>query len=162
MWKMSSKESFFPDRGYHFFLFLYLCHSPAACFSWVLFLKLKVVHFVLSFWLVCVMLRSYMLIIFQYFWISSQIDPDVTLCYRCMQTGIGLKLVQTKTAWAHTQLDFPLAYWIWVVKYKAKCFGWKNTLKVLKLTKLMTQISTFRLIYEKNKIFILISSLLRG
>ena len=160
---MSSKETFFPDLGYHFFLFLYLFHLPATCYSWVLILKQKVVDCVLSFWLVFVMLRSYMLMIFQYFWISSQIEPDVTLRYHCMQTGIGLELVQTKTAWAHTQLDCPLGYWIWVVKYKAKRFGWKNTLKVLKLTKLMTQISTFRLIYEKNnKIFILISSLLRG
>ena len=54
-----------------------------------------------------------------------------------------------KTARAHTQLDFPLGYWTWVVMYKANYFGWKITKKVLKLTKLMTQISMFRLIYEK-------------
>ena len=54
---------FFPDLTCHFFLFLYLCHLPATCNSWVLFLKQKVVHCVLSFWLVCVMLRSYMLML---------------------------------------------------------------------------------------------------
>ena len=44
-------------------------------------LKQKVVHCVLSFWLACVMLRSYILMLSQYLWIPSQIEPDVTLCY---------------------------------------------------------------------------------
>ena len=44
---------------------------------------------------VCVMLRSYMLMLFQYLWIPSQIEPDVTLRYHCMQT---LELVQTKNS----------------------------------------------------------------
>ena len=133
---MSSEESYFPDLACHFFLFLYLCHSPATCHSWVLFLKQKIVHCVLAFWLVCVMPRNYILMLSQYLWLSSQIEPDVTLCYHCTQK---LELVQTKIAWAHNQLDFPLGYWTWVVKYKANYFGWKNTKKKLKLTKLMTQ-----------------------
>ena len=44
---------------------------------------------------------------------SSQLEPNVTLCYHCMQT---LEIVQTNTAWAHTQLDFPMGQWTWVVK----------------------------------------------
>ena len=86
MWKVSSDVSLFPDLTCHFLIFLYLCHSPIPCCCWVLFLKQKVVHCVLSFWLVCVMLRSYMLMLFQYLSISSQIEPDVTLCYHCRQT----------------------------------------------------------------------------
>ena len=96
MWKMSSEEFFFPDLTCHFFLFLYLCHLPATCNSWVLFLKQKVVHCVLSFWLVCVMLRSYMLMLFQYLWISSQIEPDVI----CVITA-RKHLVQTKNIRKH-------------------------------------------------------------
>ena len=64
-----------------FFLFFYFCYSPATCYSCVLFLKQKTANSVLSF---CVMLRRYMLILFQYLWISSQIKPDVTLCYHCI------------------------------------------------------------------------------
>ena len=94
-WKMSSEMSLFPGLARHFFLFLYLCHLPATCYSWVLFSKQKVVHYVLSFWLICVRLRSYMLILFSYLRISSQIEPDVTLSYHCMQT---LELVQTKNS----------------------------------------------------------------
>ena len=45
-------------------------------FAYYMFLKQKVAHCVLSFWLVCVMLRSYMLMIFHYLWISSQIDGN--------------------------------------------------------------------------------------
>ena len=137
---MSSEESFFPDLACNFFLFLYLCHSPATCYSWVLFLKQKVVllkqkvvHCVLSFWLACVMLRSYMLMLFPNLWISSQIEPDVTLCYHYTQT---LELVQTKNSMSSHSLDFALGYWIWAVKYKANYFGWKNSKKELKLTKL--------------------------
>ena len=74
---------FFSDLFCHFFLFLYLCHLPATCYSWILFLKQKAFHCVLSFWLVCFILTRYMLILFQYLWISSQIEPDVTLCYHC-------------------------------------------------------------------------------
>ena len=57
------RVSFFrPDLSL-FFLFLYLCHLPTTCYSWVLFLKQKVVHCVLSFWhQSLVMPRSYMLI----------------------------------------------------------------------------------------------------
>ena len=126
MWKVSYEESLFPETlSAIYFFFLYLCHSPTTCCSWVLFLKEKVVHCVLSFWLVCVMLRSYMLMFFKYLWICSQIEPDATLCYHCMHT---LELEsKPKTAWAQTPLDFPLGYWTWVVKYKANYFGWKNT-----------------------------------
>ena len=86
IWKASSEESVFSDLACHFFVFLYLCHSPTTYYSWILFLQQNVVHCVLSFWLVCVMLRRYMLMFFQYLWISSQIEPDVTLYYHCMQT----------------------------------------------------------------------------
>ena len=103
----------FSRPGLPFFLFLYLCHSPTTCYNWVLFLKQKVVHCVLSFRLVY-MLRSYILMLFQYLWIFSQIEPDVTLCYHCMQT---LELVQTKSSMSTlNQVDFPLGYWTWVVK----------------------------------------------
>ena len=78
-----------------FFFFLYLCHLPAICYSWVLLLKQKVVHGASSFWLVCVVLRCYMLMLLQYLWIYSQIKPDVTLCYHCMQK---LELVQNKNS----------------------------------------------------------------
>ena len=90
------RVSFFrPDLSL-FFLFLYLCHLPTTCYSWVLFLKQNVVHRVLSFWhQLLVMPRSYMLMLFQYLWISSQIEPHVTSCYHCMQT---LELVQTKNS----------------------------------------------------------------
>ena len=107
---------FFSRTGLPFFFFFWICviYLLCTCYSWVLFLKQKVVHCVLSFWLVCVMLRSYMLMLFQYLWISSQIEPDVTLCYHCMQT---LELVQTKSSMSTlNQLDFPLGYWTWVVK----------------------------------------------
>ena len=36
-------------------------------------------------------------------------------CYHCKHCNY----VKPKTVWARTQLDFPLGYWIWVVKYKA-------------------------------------------
>ena len=100
-----------------------------------------------TFWLVCVMLRSYMFMLFQYLWISPQIEPDVTLCYHCMLT---LEIVHTKSSMCSHSVRFSS--------------GVLNvTKKVLKLTKLVTQISKFRLIYEEsNKISILISSLLRG
>ena len=76
---------YFSRPGLPFFL-LYLCHFPATCSSWVLSLKKNVVHCVLSFWLFGVMLRSYMLMLFQYLWISSLIEPDVTLCYHWRAT----------------------------------------------------------------------------
>ena len=100
-----------------------------------------------TFWLVCVMLRSYIFMLFQYLWISPQIEPDVTLCYHCMLT---LEIVHTKSSMCSHSVRFSS--------------GVLNvTKKVLKLTKLVTQISKFRLIYEEsNKISILISSLLRG
>ena len=63
----------------------------------------KFVRCVLSFWLVCVMLRSYMLMLFQYLWISSQIEPYVALCYHCMQT---LELVQTKNSKSSRSVRF--------------------------------------------------------
>ena len=164
MWKVSAEESLFPGLACHFFIFLYLCHSPTTCYSWVLFLKLEVVHCVLSFWLLCVMLRSYMLILFQdqYLWISFQIEPDVTLCYHCMQP---LELAQTKNGMSSHSLRFPSGLLkLSSKKYKANYFGaWKNTKKVLKLTKLMIQISKFRLIYEKsNKISIFHFQFIKG
>ena len=100
-WGVSFSRPYMP-----FFQSLYLCHLPTTCYSWVLFLKQKVVHCVLSFWLVCVMLRSYMLMLFQYLWISCQIEPDVTLCYHCMQT---LELVQTKNSMS-SHSEFFLGY----------------------------------------------------
>ena len=131
MWKVSAEESLFPDLVCHFFLFLYLCHSPTTCNSWVLLSKLEVVHCVLSFWLLCVMLRSYMLILFQdqYLWISFQIEPDVTLCYHCMQP---LELVQTKNSISSHSVRFPSGLLkLSSKKYKGKYFGaWKNTKKV--------------------------------
>ena len=126
------------------FIFFCLIHLPATYYGWVLFLKQKVVHCVLSFWLVCVMLKSYIPMLFQYFWISSQTKLDVT--YHCMQI---LKLVWTKNSMSSHSVRFPMGYWTWVVKYTANYFGWKITKKVLKLTKLMTQIPKFRLIYKK-------------
>ena len=147
MWKVSSEESLFPDLACHFFLFLYLCHSPTTCYCWLLLLKQKVAHCVLSFWLVCVMLRSYMLMLFQYLWIPSKIEPDVTLRYHCMQT---LELVQTKNSMSSHSVRFSSRVLnLSSKKYKAKYFDWKNTKKVLKPAKLITQISKFRLIYEK-------------
>ena len=82
----------------------------------------------------------------------------------------ALELVQTKTAWAHTQLDFPQEYWTWVVKYKANYFSWKNTKTslILKQTgswekKIDDSDLKFQLIYEKSyKISIFIPSLLRS
>ena len=142
------RVSFSRDLVCHLFLFLYLCHLPTTCCSWVLFLKEKVVHCVLSFWLVCVMLRSYVLMFFKYLWICSQIEPDATLCYHCMHT---LELEsKPKTAWAQTHLDFPLGLWTWVVKsIKQITLAEKNTKKVLKLTKLMTQISWWAHLWKK-------------
>ena len=93
----------FPDLACHFFLFLFLCHLLARCYCLVWFLKRKVAHCVLSFWLVYVMLRSYMLMPFQYLWISSQIEPDVALCYHCMQT---LELFQTKDSMSSHSVRF--------------------------------------------------------
>ena len=59
---------FFPELAcLFFFFFLDLCHMPATCYSWILFLKQKVVHCVLRFWLFCVMLRSYMLILLGFY-----------------------------------------------------------------------------------------------
>ena len=162
MWKVSSEEPLSPDLACHFFLFLYLCHSPTTCDSWVFLLKQKVVHGGLSFWLIWVMLSSSTLLLFQYLWTSSQIEADVTLYHHhCMQT---LRLVQTKNSMSSHSVRFSSRVLNLISKkYKANYFGWKNTKKVLKLTKLMTQISRFRLIYEKsNKISILISSLFRG
>ena len=97
-WRVS-----FSRPGLPFFLFLYLCQSPTTCYSQVLFLKQEVVHCVLSFWLVFVMLRSYMLILFQYLWISFQTEPEMTLCYHCMQT---LELVQTKNSMSSHPVRF--------------------------------------------------------
>ena len=96
---------FFSRTGLPFFFFFWICviYLLCTCYSWVLFLKQKVVHCVLSFWLVCVMLRSYMLMLFQYLWISCQIEPDVTLCYHCMQT---LELVQTKNSMSSHPVRF--------------------------------------------------------
>ena len=82
---------FFSRFGLPFLFFLYLCHLSDTYYNWVLFLKQKVVHCVLSFWLVCVMLNCYTLMLFQYLYICSQIEPDVT--YHFMQI---LELVWTK------------------------------------------------------------------
>ena len=148
VWRVFFFQNWSPF-SFFFFFFLDLCHFPVTCYSWVLLLKQKVVHSVLSFWLVCVILRSYMLILLWYLCNLFRYSKPMWLCVITANTRI--------------QLDFPLRYWTWVVKYKSNYFGWKITQKVLKLKKLMTQISMFRLIYEKsNKIFILISSLLEG
>ena len=146
MWKISYQIVFFPKTGLPFFLILIwaICQLSA---SWALFLKQKAAHCVLSLWLICIMLRSYMLMLcntFEFF--QSQTWP-VFVCVTTANNGIKSK--PPKTAWAHAQLDFPRGYWTWVVKYKANIFGWKITKKVLELSKLMTQIwsNKFRLIY---------------
>ena len=56
----------------------------------------------------------------------------MTLCDHCKT----LELINPKTAWAHTQLDFPLGYWTWVVKYKANYFGWKKLQKSVETHKI--------------------------
>ena len=48
---------------FFFFFFFDLCYLPVTCYSWVLFLKQKFAHWVLSFWPVCVMLKSHMLML---------------------------------------------------------------------------------------------------
>ena len=65
-----------------------------------------------------------------------------------MQT---LELVQTNNSMSSYSVRFPSAVLnLSSKKLQANYFGWKNTKKVLKLTKLMTQISKFRFIYEKK------------
>ena len=56
---------FFSRTGLPFFFFFWICviYLLCTCYSWVLFLKQKVVHCVLSFWLVYVMRRSYMVML---------------------------------------------------------------------------------------------------
>ena len=78
-----------------------------------------------------------------------------------MQT---LELVQTKNSMSsHSVRFFSRVLNLSSKEYKANYFDWKNTKEVFELTKSMTQISNFRLIYEKsNKISILIHSLFRG
>ena len=148
---MSSEESLFLEQACHFFHFLYLCHSSTTCYILVLLLKQKVVPCVLSFWLVCVMLRSYMLMFSPFLWISSQIEPDVTLCCHCMQT---LELVQTKNNMSSHSVRFSSGVLnLSSKKCKAKYFGWKNTNKVLK---------SLGSLWKNRKISILISSLSRG
>ena len=95
-------------------------------FSWVL-LKTEVAHCILSFWLMYVILTKYIFhkFLWSYFF------------YQCKYWN------QSNTTWAHTQLDFPLGYINCVVKYKANYFDWKITKKKFKVTKLMTEVSSF-------------------
>ena len=130
--------------------FFFLENWPTISFSWLacyvlvgFCLKQKVVPCILSFWRICVMLRSYILILFNIF----EFFQSQALFYHCKHWNYS----KPKTAWAHTQLDFPVGYANWVVKYKANYFGWRIIKKRLKLTKLMTETSSFiskyRLIY---------------
>ena len=118
-----NEEPFFSRKlAHHFFSWL-------ACYVLVEFcLKQKVVPCVLSFWGICVILRSYMLILLNIF----EFFHSQTLFYHCKHWNYS----KPKTAWAHTQLDF-------AVGYKANYSGWPITKKKLKLTKLMTEISFF-------------------
>ena len=60
--KIFSKMSFFfPELVCRFFSFFGLGHLPTTFYSCTLLLKQKIVHCVLCFWLVCIMLGSYML-----------------------------------------------------------------------------------------------------
>ena len=82
-WRVSFSRPGLP----FFFFFLYLCHSPTTCYSWVLFLKQEVAHCILSFWLVCVMPGSSILILFPCFLIFFQIESDVTVLSLHATTG---------------------------------------------------------------------------
>ena len=63
------------------------------------------------------MLRSYMLILFQYLEISSQVEPDVTL-----------ELAQTKSSMSSHLVRFSSGVLnLSSKKYKTNYFGWKNT-----------------------------------
>ena len=129
MWSL-----FFPELGcFFFFLFFLICVICLSPASWLLRLKQKFVHCILSSWLIWLMLRSYTCWCFCNTFIIFP-EPDFVLSLQIQE------LVQT--AWAHTQLDFSLMrYLSWVVKYKGNKSGWKINKKMLKLTKLITQIS---------------------
>ena len=51
-----------PSFSFFFFFFL-ICVICLLHASWVLFLQQKIVYCVLTFWLICVMIRSYMLML---------------------------------------------------------------------------------------------------
>ena len=104
------------------FLICVICLQHAI---WVLFLKQNVAYCVLSFLLVCVILKCYMLMFLSYLWIFQN---HMWLC-----VIISLQTLEL------VQLDFPLGYWTWVIKYKANYYSWKISKKVLILTKLVTQ-----------------------
>ena len=74
---------------------------------------------------------------------------DLCLCVLSLQT---LELVQTKNSMRSLSVRFSSR--ILNLSSKANHFGWKITKKVLKLTKLMTQISSskFRLIYFMKRV----------
>ena len=82
---------FFSRTVQPFFVFLWICVIYLTCYnSWVLILNQKVVHCVLSFWLVCVMLKSYMLMLWQYLSISSDRASQMWwLCVITANTGIN-------------------------------------------------------------------------
>ena len=91
----------FSRPGLPFFSFWDLCHLPATCYSCVLFSKQKVAHCVLSFWLVCTMLRSYNS--FELF----QIEPPARCDFvSSLQT---LELVQTKKSLSSHSVRFSTA-----------------------------------------------------
>ena len=150
----------FPELAtfFFFFFFVNLCHLSATCYSWVLFLKQKVVHSVLSFdWSVCRVKVTCWWFCNTFEFLQMETAPcDFMLSLQ------SLELVQTKNGMSSHSVRFPLRYWTWVEKYKENYFDWKITKKVLKLTKLTAQISKCRPIYEKSKkISIFISSFLR-
>ena len=74
---------------------------------------------------------------------------DQCLCVLSLQT---LELAQTKNSMRSLSVRFSSR--ILNLSSKANHFGWKITKKVLKLTKLMTQISSskFRLIYFMKRV----------
>ena len=141
-WRVSFSR---PGLPFFFFVFVFV---PFTYYMLLLAFVIKTESCPLcSEFCVCVMLRSYMLMLFQYLWIPSKVEPDVTLRYHCMQT---LELVQTKNSMSSHSVRFSSRVLnLSSKKYKAKYFDWKNTKKVLKPAKLITQISKFRLIYEK-------------
>ena len=157
--KNGSLNSLFFQNLFAILLFFFLiCVFYLQSASSVLFLKKTAVHCVLSFWPTCVMLRSYMLM-FWYYYLWNFSESDVTSVW-----VLSLKtqeLVQTKKSMSSGTVRFSsmVLNLSSKEKYKTNHFGWKITKKVLKLTELMTQISSgmFRLSLD----YILISIFLR-
>ena len=154
----SLNSPFFQNLFAILFFFFLICVFYLQSASSVLFLKKTAVHCVLSFWPICVMLRSYMLM-FWYYYLWNFSESDVTSVW-----VLSLKtqeLVQTKKSMSSGTVRFSsmVLNLSSKEKYKTNHFGWKITKKVLKLTELMTQISSgmFRLSLD----YILISIFLR-